>query len=125
MKYHTNNSKFRYSGIKGMNTLFCITLPVLLILSFFFESEASFQIGLAFIIILHFMSFIIIRRKIDTLRYLSIMIEFIVLTLISLNLILNFDFDILFGSFFFILIIMENLVNLFDKNIFTFFVTAY
>jgi hypothetical protein len=101
------------------NTLFCILLPALLIATFLLEGETYLKIGLSFVIILNYISFIVLRRRIEKMRYFLIVTELVTITMIAVPLILDFEpISLFIVLFIFFTGTLQNLSYLRDKQFF-------
>lgn len=116
--YNPLYSDYRYKSVKLTSLIFCILLPIYLILSFLLESESYIIMAVAFIMFLYFISYYGISKRIETMRYFSIMLEFILFILIILYIISFFSIELIIVLFL-LTGPLENIIYLFDKNIYS------
>lgn len=118
MFYNPSFSEYRYKSVKLNLLLFCFIFPIFLIFTFFIFIESYLQIALAIFTALYYISFFGVRKKVEGMRYFSIMTEISVLTFMMGYIIFNYSFEILFGGLMYFVASMGNLLFLFDKNIY-------
>ncbi len=115
-----NHLKYKYQSVKLSNILFCILLPGLLIASFLLEGEPYFKIGLSFVIILNWISFIVLRRRIEKMRYFLIATEIITIGMIAIPFVLDFNLMILLILLIVSVGSLQNISHIWDKQFFNY-----
>ena len=115
-----NHLKYNYQQVKTSNKLFCILLPALLIASFILEGETYLLIGLSLIIILNFISFIVLRKRIENMRYYLIATEILTIVMIAIPIALEYNLFTIVILLMVIIGSIQNISHLWDKDFFNY-----